>query len=283
MTPDAGSSTDEKILTLGHSPDADDAFMFYALTHSRIEVGSYRFKETLEDIESLNRRALRGELDITAASAHAYAYVQDRYALLPCGASLGLGYGPLVVANQPIQLEDLAGARVAIPGRLTTAFLALRLYLSEFQPVETAFDQIPGEVRRGAVDAGVLIHEGQLTYEDEGLHKVADLGELWQAETGLPLPLGVNLIRRDLGEDVIAEVTGLLRASIDWGLNNRSDALAYALQFSSGLDPERGDRFVAMYVNEYTRDLGETGHRAIEHLISWAYERGLIGAAPSLP
>lgn len=271
---------EKRTLTLGHSPDADDAFMFYALTHDLVDLGSYHFQETLEDIETLNHRARRGVLDLTAASVHAYAYLHRRYALMACGASLGEGCGPVVVARQPLELKDLVGARIAVPGILTTAYLALQLYVQGFHPVRLAPDRMTASIRRGVAEAGVLIHEGQLTYGDEGLHKVADLGELWYSDTGLPLPLGVNLIKRDLPEDVISDATSLLRASIEYALGHRAEALAYALRFSRGLDTERADKFVGMYVNEYSLDLGERGHAAIRELLNRAHERGLITEVP---
>ena len=269
-------------LRIGHSPDPDDAFMFYALTHGRIETGEYRFTHHIEDIQSLNERAMRGELEITAVSLHAYAYVADRYALLNCGASMGKGYGPIVVAREAIPPEELAGLLVAVPGRLTTAFLVHRLFAGDFDYVEMPFDEILAEVAAGRADAGLLIHEGQLTFADYGLHKVVDLGEWWLAETGLPLPLGVNVIRRDLGDEVLSDVPPILAASIDYALEHREECLQYALKYGRGLDVERADEFVGMYVNEYTRDMGEEGREAVRVLLEHAHQAQVIPDIPTL-
>lgn len=273
---------ERRLLTLGHSPDPDDAFMFYALTHRRIETGPYEFRHLLEDIETLNRRALRGELEVSAVSLHACAYLADRYALLRCGASVGRGYGPLVVARREMSREELRRARLGVPGTLTTAFLLARLWLGEFQEVVLPFDGIPEAVRRGEVEAGLLIHEGQLTYRDYGLRRLVDLGEWWEAETGLPLPLGVNVVRRDLGPEVMRSVARILRRSIEYALEHREEALRYAMEWGRGLDADRTDRFVSMYVNRYTLDMGPEGQRAVETLLERAHQAGLIPEKPSL-
>lgn len=268
-------------LRLAHSPDADDAFMFHALAQGRIPTGDRVYVHELADIETLNRRAMRGELDVTAVSFHAYAYLADRYALLPHGASVGDRYGPRLVATAPAPADPraaLRGARVAVPGLLTTACLALRLYQPAFEPVVVPFDQIEPRVADGSVDAGLLIHEGQLTYADHGLHLWADMGVWWHAETGLPLPLGGNVIRRDLGDDLIREVSRDLRASIAYGLAHREDALRGAMRFARGLDSARTDQFVGMYVNGYTLDYGERGRRAVQALLDRAAAAEIIPA-----
>jgi 1,4-dihydroxy-6-naphthoate synthase len=270
------------LLRIGHSPDPDDAFMFYALTHGRVDLGRYRFEHVVEDIESLNRRALRGELEVTALSLHVYAHVADRYALLSCGASMGKGYGPIVVAREAMALEDLRDCRIAVPGMLTTAFLVLALYAGPLSYVEVRFDEVMQYVAKGEADAGLLIHEGQLTFADYGLHKVLDLGRWWLKATGLPLPLGVNAIRRDLGERTLREVPPLLRASIDYALEHREECLQYALAYGRGLDRARADRFVGMYVNEYTRDMGEEGRQAVREVLGAAHRAGLTPAVPPL-
>ena len=265
-----------RTLTLGHSPDPDDAFMFYALAKGLIETGDLQFEHILQDIETLNQRARRGELDITALSFHAYAYVADRYALLTCGASMGERYGPLVVASEPMILSDLPGCRVAVPGPLTTAFLVLRLAVGDFPHVVMPFDRILGAVAKGEADAGLIIHEGQLTYARLGLHRVADLGEWWYGETGLPLPLGVNGVRKDLGRPLMERIARLIRASIDYGLAHRAEAVRHALGYARDIDETLADRFVAMYVNKYTVDLGERGRQAVAELLDRAYAGGLI-------
>src|SRR5687768_8211415 len=245
------------IIRVAHSPDSDDAFMFYALAEGKIDTGDLEFVHELQDIETLNRRALNGELEVTAVSIHAYAHLADRYALLPHGASMGEGYGPRVVARSPFTLEQLAARRIAVPGTLTSAYLALKLLLPNVDTVVVPFDQIMDHVKSGKSDAGLLIHEGQLTYADEGLHLIIDLGEWWAGETGgLPLPLGGNVIRRDLGDALIRRVSRLLRASIAYGLEHRTAALAHALQYGRGLDEGQADEFVGMYVNQRTLDYG---------------------------
>lgn len=268
-------------LRLAHSPDADDAFMFHALAEGRIPTGDRAYVHELADIETLNRRAIRGELDVTAVSFHAYAYLADRYALLPHGGSVGDRYGPRLVAKAPAPADPraaLEGKRVAVPGLLTTAFLALRLYQPVFEPVVVPFDRIEQSVAGGSVDAGLLIHEGQLTYAEHGLHLWADMGVWWHAETGLPLPLGGNVIRRDLGDALIREVSRDLRESIAYGLSHREDALRYAMRFARGLDAARADQFVAMYVNGFTLDYGERGRLVVQTLLDRAAAAKIIPA-----
>jgi 1,4-dihydroxy-6-naphthoate synthase len=263
-------------IRLGHSPDPDDAFMFWALAANAIDTRGFEFEQVLQDIQTLNEWALEGRLEVTAVSLHAYPFVQDRYALLPHGASIGSGYGPIVVAREPLTWEQLRFAEVVIPGRMTTAYLALRLALGEFGHRELAFDRILDEVASGRADAGLVIHEGQLTYEEHGLHKVLDLGEWWLLETGLPLPLGVNLARRDVGER-LPELSAVLLESIQAGLANRREAARYAMRFGRGIDQATNERFIDMYVNERTCDYGDEGRAAVEELL----RRGeAIGAFP---
>lgn len=267
-------------ITLGHSPDADDAFMFYALAKEKIDTGPYSFNHILQDIETLNHRAMLGELDITAISVHAYAYVHQRYAILTAGGSLGIGYGPLVVAREPMSLETLKTKRIAIPGKLTSATMALRLCIGEYNFDVVPFDQIIPAVEAGRADAGLIIHEGQLLYEKHGLHKIIDLGEWWKEETGgLPLPLGANAIRKNLGEETIEQLAPLMRQTIEYSLNNRQEALEYALEFGRDLvhlTPEYADRFVGMYVNPLTLDLGEEGRESYRLFLKRGYEEGVI-------
>ena len=270
------------LIRVGHSPDPDDAFMFYALAREKIETGAYRFEHEMVDIETLNRRAFDGELELTAVSLHAYAYLTGRYVLCTCGASMGDGYGPMLVARQKCTLEALAGKTIAVPGTLTTAYLALRLCLgSEFRHVVVPFDQIldavaAGEYQGQPVDAGLIIHEGQLTYAEHRLELVVDTGRWWLDATGLPLPLGANAIRKDLGPDAIREVNRLLRESIQYGLDHREEALGYALGFGRGLDPEQADRFVGMYVNQWTLDFGPRGRQAVAELLARGHAAGVI-------
>src|SRR5688500_2446221 len=265
-----------RVIHVAHSPDSDDAFMFYALAAGKIDTNGLAYEHELQDIETLNRRALRGELEVTAVSIHAYAYLADRYALLPHGSSMGDGYGPRLVARERRSRESLTGARVAIPGTLTTAYLALRLWQPDFVPVPTPFDEIEDVVERGDVDAGLLIHEGQLTFEDRRLHVLADMGEWWFQETGLPLPRGGNVIRKDLGRELIEIVSRHLHASIAYGLENRTNALAHAMQYARGLDPRRADTFVGMYVNDWTLDYGERGRAAVRLLLDEGQKAGII-------
>ncbi|MBN2580184.1 MAG: ABC transporter substrate-binding protein [Pirellulales bacterium] len=269
-------------IRVGHSPDADDAFMFQALAEGKIDTGRYRFTHELVDIETLNRRAFTGELELTALSVHAYAHLTDRYALCTCGASMGDGYGPIVVARQKMSLEELKTATIAVPGALTTAYLALRLCLeADFPFVVVPFDQILDAVVSGKydgkpIDAGLVIHEGQLTYGDQRLELVVDTGQWWLDETGLPLPLGVNALRKDLGRQTMVEVQRLLRQSIEYGLSHRDEALRYALQFGRGLDPRQADRFVGMYVNHWTLDFGPRGRKAVTELLDAGCRGGVI-------
>jgi 1,4-dihydroxy-6-naphthoate synthase len=271
-------------IRVGHSPDPDDAFMFYALAKGCIATGRYRFEHELVDIETLNRRAFRGELELTALSLHAYAHVADRYVLCRCGASMGDGYGPMVVARRKRPIAWLREATIAVPGTLTTAFLALRLCLGgEFAHVVVPFDRIPAAVARGEyegrpIDAGLIIHEGQLTYAAQGLELIVDTGQWWLAETGLPLPLGANALRKDLGPAVIGEVHGLLLESIRYGLEHRAAALDYALQFGRDLDRGQADRFVGMYVNQWTLDFGPRGRQAVAELLARGHAAGALPA-----
>ena len=267
------------IIRVAHSPDADDAFMFWAMAAGKIDTGDRRYVHELGDIESLNRRALAGELEVSAVSLHAYAYLADRYALLAHGASIGDRYGPRIVAREPAPRDPraaLARRLIAVPGELTTAFLTLRLYQPAARHVVVAFDQIEDCVASGNADAGLLIHEGQLTYADRGLHLWADMGEWWYQETQLPLPLGGNVVRRDLGERLMRAIARDLKASIEYGLAHRAEALAHAQGFSRGLDAKRVDEFVGMYVNAYTVDYGATGRRAVTELLTRARQSGIV-------
>ena len=267
-----------KQLTLGHSPDPDDAFMFYALAKGKIDTLGWRFEHVLQDIQTLNERALRGELDITAISVSTYPYVADKYALTGCGSSMGDGYGPLVVAREPLGVGDLRGKTIAIPGEKTTAFLALNLLLGQgaFRHSVVMFDRILECVADGKADAGLVIHEGQLTYRDHELHKVVDLGEWWKRTTDLPLPLGGNCIRRALGPDAMSDITGVLKRSIEYSLAHRDDACRYALQYARDMGRDLADKFVGMYVNRWTIDYGEVGRRAVRELLRRGYEAGLV-------
>jgi len=254
-------------IRLGHSPDPDDAFMFWALTAGAIDTQGFEFEHVLRDIQTLNEWALEGRLEVTAISLHSYPFVQDRYVLLPHGASMGSGYGPIVVSCDPLTDDELRETEIAVPGRMTTAFLGLRLRLGEFRYREVPFDRIPEEVTSGRAAAGLLIHEGQLTYEALGLRKVIDLGEWWLGETGLPLPLGVNVARRDLGDEALKRLSDVLRASIEAGLEHRDEAMRYALKYGRDLDLDLADRFVGMYVNELTQDYGDEGRAAVRELL----------------
>jgi 1,4-dihydroxy-6-naphthoate synthase len=267
-------------LTLAHSPDADDAFMFYALANQRVDTEELRFEHVLADIETLNCEARRARYDVTAVSFHAYAYLHRDYALLRCGSSFGEGYGPIVVARQGSgwTSEKLAGKKVAVPGTLTSAYLLLKLFAPAVETVTVRFDEIPAAVARGQADAGLLIHEGQLSFGAAGLEKIMDLGEWWSRETGLPVPLGGNAVRRALGPELIARVAAVLERSIRYALDHRQEALPYALQFGRGVSAELGDRFVGMYVNQLTLDAGERGRRAIQLLLDRAFAACLIPA-----
>ena len=271
------AATQQRTISLAHSPDSDDAFMFYALATNKIETGDLEFKHVLKDIQSLNEEARKGTYDVTAISFHAYAYVADKYALLPHGASIGDNYGPVVVAGEELEPSDLAKVKIAIPGTLTSAFLALSIFNPDLKCEVVPFDQIIEAVTEGRCDAGLLIHEGQLFYHNLGLHKVLDLGEWWHEHTGgLPLPMGGNAIRRDLGQQTIREVSDLLRASIRYSLDNREDALQYAMQFARDMDPGLADRFVALWVNDLTLDYTDRGREAVRRLLAEGHERGII-------
>jgi 1,4-dihydroxy-6-naphthoate synthase len=265
-------------IRIGHSPDPDDAFMFYGLARERVDCDGFVVEQVLADIETLNRRALAGELEVSAVSMHAYPYLAERYALMSCGASMGDGYGPCIVAREPLAPADLATRTIAVPGTLTSAYLALRLFLGrEFPHTVIPFDRILDAVEDGTVDAGLIIHEGQLTWRAQGLHRVVDLGEWWATHTaGLPLPLGGNVVRKDLGPDTMVRLTRLLRRSIDHALEHRREALDYALGFARGLDRQLADRFVGMYVNDLTRDYGERGRRAIERFLDEGRQAGIV-------
>jgi 1,4-dihydroxy-6-naphthoate synthase len=280
---------DRPLFTLGHSPDPDDAFMFYAMAANKIDLRGYRFEHRLEDIQTLNERATRGELHISAISIHAYAYVSDRYALLPCGASMGDGYGPMVVSaehrtaniEEPTSNEQtrdwLRGKRIAVPGKMTSAYLALQLYLGpHFEHVVVPFDQIFEAVKGGRADAGLIIHEGQLTYAKSGFTKIVDLGEWWKAETGLPLPLGGNVIRKDIPPDVRSELSQIMRESIDFGLAHRDEAVRHSMPYARDMDDVLASKFIGMYVNDYTRDYGDTGRNAIREFLGRARACGFL-------
>ncbi|HEV7221522.1 MAG TPA: MqnA/MqnD/SBP family protein [Pirellulales bacterium] len=272
----------KQLIRVGHSPDPDDAFMFHALANHKIDTGDYDFRHELVDIETLNQRAFNAELELTAVSLHAYAYLTDKYALCPCGASMGDRYGPMVVARQKVSVADLGRKSIAVPGKLTTAYLALRLCLGvDFHAVLVPFDQIldavvAGEYQGQPVEAGLIIHEGQLTYGDRRLELVVDTGQWWFDETGLPLPLGANAIRKDLGAEVIRDVNRLLKESIRYGLDHRDEALDYALQYGRDLDRSRADTFVGMYVNDWTLDFGPRGRQAVTELLARGHAAGIV-------
>ena len=272
----AGTSPETRTITVAHSPDSDDAFMFYGLATNKLETEGLKFEHTLKDIQSLNEDAKNGVFDVTAISFHAYAYVADKYALLPHGASIGDKYGPILVSKEPRTAAEIGSMKIAIPGELTSAFLALRIYNNEFEYVVMPFDEIIEAVQKEKVDAGLLIHEGQLFYNQLGLHKVLDLGEWWYDKTGLPLPMGGNVIRRDLGKDLMKQVSKHLHASIVYSMENREDALAYAMQFARDMQPELADRFVAMWVNDLTLDYGDRGREAVKRLMAEGHKAGII-------
>jgi len=275
-------SDTRQLIRVGHSPDPDDAFMFYALAKDKVDTGRYRFEHELVDIETLNRRAFSGELELTAVSLHAYAHLTDRYMLCSCGASMGDQYGPMVVAREAVSVESLKEATIAVPGTLTTAYLALRMCLKvDFAHVVVPFDEVlnaveAGEYQGQPVDAGLIIHEGQLTYAKQDLKLIIDTGQWWFEQTGLPLPLGANAIRKDLGPETIREVHRLLLESIQFGLDHREDALNYALGFGRGLDRSMADEFVGMYVNDWTLDFGDRGREAVRQLLAQGHEAGVI-------
>jgi len=265
-----------RTITVAHSPDSDDAFMFYGLATNKLETDGLKFVHTLKDIQKLNEDARNGVYDVTAISFHAYAYVADKYALLPHGASIGDKYGPILVSKEPRTTKDISSMKIAVPGELTSAFLALKIYNSDFEHVVVPFDQIIDKVLKGDVDAGLLIHEGQLFYNQMGLHKVLDLGEWWYDKTSLPLPMGGNVIRRDLGHDLMQQVSKHLHASIVYSMDHREDALAYAMQFARDMQPELADRFVAMWVNDLTLDYGDRGREAVKLLLAEGHKAGII-------
>jgi 1,4-dihydroxy-6-naphthoate synthase len=267
-------------ITVAHSPDSDDAFMFYALATNKVRVPGLKFSHTLTDIETLNRKAMEGFYDVSAISFHAYPYVQDKYALMPCGGSVGEQYGPMVISPRMVGLEELKTMKIAVPGTMTTAYLALKLFAPKIETAVVPFDRIIPEVLAGKYEAGLIIHEGQLTYERSGLKRILDLGRWWHEQTVLPLPLGGNAIRRELGPELIAQVTKALRDSIQYALDHREPALAYAMQFARDLDPQMADRFVGMYVNNRTLDYGEDGKRAVVKLLDMGYKAGIIPHKP---
>ena len=280
-----------EVFTLGHSPDPDDAFMFYAMAQNKIDLRGYRFEHRLEDIQTLNERAVRGELHISAISIHAYAYVAHKYALLPCGASMGDGYGPIIVRKRPTpnfqrttsdedsaMREFLIGKKIAVPGKMTSAFLALQLFLGEFDYVVVPFDQIFDALRSGQADLGLIIHEGQLTYAKSGFEKIVDLGSWWKAQTGLPLPLGGNVVRKDIPKPVRHDLSEIIRESIDYGLAHREEAVRHSLPYARDMDAKLAGKFIGMYVNEFTRDYGEVGRDAIRRFLAEAHNKGYIDA-----
>ncbi|VTS07534.1 menaquinone biosynthesis family protein [Tuwongella immobilis] len=274
----SATTVEPRLITVGHSPDPDDAFMFYALAKDKLDTGNLRFRHELQDIETLNRRALKGELEVSAVSIHAYAHLLDQYALLPTGCSMGDNYGPMVVANDKYDLEHLKKTTIAVPGTMTTAFLSLKLLLGEFDYEVVPFDQILQAVEDRKFDAGLIIHEGQLTFQNQGLHLIVDLGVWWQQKTGLPLPLGGNVVRKDLGDATIREVSRLIRASIQYSLDHRQPALEYALNYARDMDVSLADKFVGMYVNNWTLDYGERGRAAVRKLLEEAHKAGIIPA-----
>jgi 1,4-dihydroxy-6-naphthoate synthase len=284
-------AAERSVFTLGHSPDPDDAFMFYAMAENKIDLRGYRFEHRLEDIQTLNERALRGELHISAISIHAYAYVADKYALLPCGASMGDGYGPILVRKIPKpnaqipnpnrhvdRRESLRGCVIAVPGKMTSAFLALQLFAGEFDYAVVPFDQIFDAVKSGRADAGLIIHEGQLTYERSGFQKIVDLGEWWKRETGLPLPLGGNVLRKDIPHAVQRDLLEIIRESIEFGLAHRDEAVRHSLSYARDMNADLASKFIGMYVNEFTRDYGQIGRAAIRKFLGDARDNGFIDA-----
>ncbi len=269
-------------ISVAHSPDSDDAFMFYGLATNKVRVPGLKFTHTLTDIETLNRKAMEGFYDVSAISFHAYPYVQEKYALMSCGGSVGDNYGPMVVATRPMGLEELKRTKIAVPGTLTTAYLALKLFAPKIETVVVPFDKIIPEILAGKHEAGLIIHEGQLTYEGSGLQKILDMGKWWFELTGLPLPLGGNAIRRELGPDLMKTIGRALRDSIQYALDHREEALTYAMQFARDLDTQMADRFVGMYVNERTLDYGADGKQAVELLLGMGYRAGIIPHKPEV-
>jgi len=274
------ASTKTRTISIAHSPDSDDAFMFYGLATNKVGVPGLKFTHTLCDIETLNRQAMKGVYDVTAVSFHAYPYIQQKYALMSCGGSVGDGYGPMVVATKALSLDELKARRVAVPGTMTTAYLTLKLFAPRIETEVVAFDQIIPQVIAGKHEAGLIIHEGQLTYAKSGLHRILDLGRWWRDQHGLPLPLGGNAIRRDLGPEMIASISDALRRSIQYALDHREPALNHAMQFARDLDAQSADKFVGMYVNERTLDYGKDGRKAIEKLLAMGHDAGIIPQKP---
>jgi 5,8-dihydroxy-2-naphthoate synthase len=277
-----GAAPEVREITVAHSPDSDDAFMFYGLATNKVRVPGLRFVHALCDIETLNRKAMEGVYDVTAISFHAYPYVQQHYALLPSGGSVGDGYGPMIVANRAYSAVDIKHKRIAVPGTMTTAYLVLKLFAPGIETEVVPFDQIIPQIREGKHEAGLIIHEGQLTYDKSGLHRIVDLGRWWQKVTGLPLPLGGNAIRRSLGPELTWQVGTALRESIQYALDHREEALAYAMQFARDLDPQLADKFVGMYVNERTLDYGPEGREAVRRLLDMGYAAGIISQAANV-
>jgi 5,8-dihydroxy-2-naphthoate synthase len=274
------ASTKTRTISIAHSPDSDDAFMFYGLATNKVRVPGLKFTHTLCDIETLNRKAMEGVYDVTAISFHAYPYIQEKYALMSCGGSVGDGYGPMVVGARALSIAEIKTRRIAVPGKLTTAYLALKLFAPQIETEVVPFDQIIPQVLEGKHDAGLIIHEGQLTYAKAGLHRILDLGKWWRDKEGLPLPLGGNAIRRELGKTMIASISDALRRSIQYALDHREQALNYAMQFARDLDPQSADKFVGMYVNERTLDYGDDGRAAVALLLDLGHKAGVIPQNP---
>jgi 1,4-dihydroxy-6-naphthoate synthase len=278
----SSASSQVKDISVAHSPDSDDAFMFYGLATNKVRVPGLKFSHTLCDIETLNRQAMQGVYDVTAISFHAYPYLQDKYALMPCGGSVGDGYGPMIVSPRALSIAEVKRIKIAVPGTLTTAFLALKLFAPGIETEVVPFDQIIPQVLAGKYEAGLIIHEGQLTYSKSGLHRVVDLGKWWRDMTGLPLPLGGNAIRRELGRETIHDVNVALKDSIQYALDHREEALAYAMQFARDLDTASADKFVGMYVNERTVDYGSDGREAVSRLLDMGHKAGIISKPAKL-
>ncbi|MGB9104315.1 MAG: MqnA/MqnD/SBP family protein [Terriglobales bacterium] len=276
------ASTKTRTISIAHSPDSDDAFMFYGLATNKVRAPGLKFTHTLCDIETLNRKAMEGVYDVTAISFHAYPYIQETYALMSCGGSVGDGYGPMIVAAKALSIAEIKTRRIAVPGTMTTAYLALKLFAPQIETEVVPFDQIIPQVLAGKHDAGLIIHEGQLTYAKSGLHRILDLGKWWRDKEGLPLPLGGNAIRRELGQETIASISGALKRSIQYALDHREQALNYAMQFARDLDPQSADKFVGMYVNERTLDYGEDGRAAVALLLDLGHKAGVIPNDPKV-
>ena len=282
LSPMSSAEKTIREIKVAHSPDSDDAFMFYGMATNKVRVPGVKFTHTLCDIETLNRKALEGYYDITAISFHAYPYLQDKYAIMPSGGSVGEGYGPMIVASRNIPVEEIADIKIAVPGTMTTAYLALKLFAPDVVTEVVPFDEIIPKVLEGKYEAGLIIHEGQLTFNKVGLHRIVDMGKWWRDLTGMPLPLGGNAIKRDLGSALINSCCNALRDSIQYALDNREEALQYAMQFARDLDVQQADKFVGMYVNERTLDYGKDGREAISKLLEMGYERGIIPNKPNV-